>query len=165
MKNHAIIRLFVCIVFIQSCQHDDVPSTSDPNLFLGSWKLSSSTFDGVESMEISDCARSSLLVLYRFSENNPFSNAEIYDYALNEMEECVIIQSINTATWNTETIITNTGISGQETVLRYVTGQGETVKLTLERVGEFLTVTGNAIINERNTSINRTYIKLGQEFP
>ncbi|MCE2613943.1 hypothetical protein LVD13_13275 [Flavobacteriaceae bacterium D16] len=165
MKNYSIIRLFVCIVLIQSCQQDDVPSTPDPNLFLGSWKLSSSTFDGAESMEINDCTKNSILLLYRFSEDNPSSNAELYDYALNETGECIVVQSIIQATWYSETTFTNTGNISQATVLRYITQQGETVNLTLERVGEFLTATGNATLNESDTTINRTYIKLGQEFP
>ena len=164
MKNYAILRFFVCIVLIQSCNQDDLPTT-DPNLFLGSWKLSSIAFDGVESTEISDCTKNSLLVLYRFSENNPSANAELYDYALNEMEECVVVQSINQATWNTLTTFTNSGDTSRATVLSYTTEQEETVSLTLERVGEFLKITGNMPINGNDTAINRTYIKLGQEFP
>ncbi len=165
MKNYTILRLFLCMVLIQSCQQDDYLSAPDPNLFLGSWRLSSSDFEGVESMEISDCTKNSLLLLYRFSENNPTSNAELYDYALNEMGECVVVQSINQATWNTLRTFSNQGDESLETVLQYITEQGETVNLTLERVGEFLKVTGNTVINDSDTSISRTYIKLEQEFP
>ena len=165
MKNYSVIGLLFCILLIQSCQQDDPPSAPDPNLFLGSWKLSSIAFDGVESSEISDCTKNSLLVLYRFSENNPSANAELYDYALNEMEECVVVQSINQATWNTLTTFTNSGDTSRATVLSYTTEQEETVSLTLERVVEFLKVTGNMPINGNDTAINRTYIKLGQEFP
>jgi hypothetical protein len=165
MKNYAILRLLFCILLIQSCQQDDSPSAPDPNLFLGSWRLSSSVIDGVETTQISDCTKNSLLLLYRFSENNPSSNAELYDYALNEMEECVVVQSINQASWLTLTTYTNSGETSRATVLSYTTEQEETVDLKLERVGEFLKVTGNMVINGSDTSINRTYIKLGQEFP
>ncbi len=164
MKNYAFLSLFVCIVLSQSCQNDDYPET-DPNSFLGSWKLSSAVIDGVESTDISDCTKNSLIVLYRFSENNPTSNAELYDYALNEMGECVVSQSINEATWNSETTFTNAGNNSQATVLRFAANQGETVELTLERVGEFLKVTGNMSDNDGEININRTYIQLGQEFP
>jgi len=144
MKNYALLGLFVGIFLIQSCNQDDSPTT-DPNLFLGSWKLSSEAFDGVESTEISDCTKNSLLVLYRFSENNPSANAELYDYALNEMGECVVVQSINQATWWTLTTYTDLGDSSRATVLSYTTEQEETVSMTLERVGEFLKVNGNMV--------------------
>lgn len=165
MKNYPILRLFLSIVLLQSCQQDDYLDAPDPNLFLGSWKLSSSVIEGVDSMEMSDCTKNSLLLLYRFSENNSTSNAELYDYGLNDMGECIVMQSINQATWASLRSISNQGDETLETTLQYITEQGETVNLTLESEGELLKVSGNMVIEDSDITINRTYRRLGQEFP
>lgn len=159
MKDR-FIRFLLCVVLIQSCSQDDFPEGADPNLFLGTWGLSSATLEGVDSMEMSDCTRNSRLLLYRFSEGNPTSNAEIYDYELDEMGECNLVLSLNQASWQSLATFTDEGAVTRATTLTYYGEEGDAVNLTLERDGDVLKVTGNAIINGNDTSFNRTYVKL-----
>lgn len=160
MKKLTILGLFLCVVLIQSCSNDDFPEGADPNLYLGTWALSGATLEGGDSMELNDCTRESRLLLYRFSEDNPTSNAEIYDYELDEMGECNVVLSINQASWNSLATFSSQGDGSYETVLSYLSEQGDTVNLTLEREGEFLKVNGNAIIEGSDISISRVYVKV-----
>ena len=75
--------LFIpCFVFL-SCVEDDLPETQDPNLFMGVWNLESSMINNTAET-LSKCDKESTLILFWFSEADPFYNAEIYTYQANE---------------------------------------------------------------------------------
>ncbi|UJH67523.1 hypothetical protein [Allomuricauda sp. SCSIO 65647] len=157
---YCLILTFLMTLF--ACENNDDISSPDPNLFLGTWQLVSSTIDN-DNIVLDECSENSKLILYWFSEQDPVNNAQLYDYILDENEECVIIENINDASWAPALNIDASGNITPTVGLRFVSKEKDTVLLELDRKDELLTLSGQLSVGGESVSIRREYRKLLQQ--
>ena len=156
--------LFIpCFVFL-SCVEDDLPETQDPNLFMGVWKLERSMVNDTAET-LSECDKESTLILFWFSEADPFYNAEIYTYQANESGECVETQRILNASWVPSLTFTSDGNATAGVPLTYTLEDDMIIRLELGLEDELLTLQGEIPVENEMVSISRSYRKLRQQVP
>lgn len=157
MKNFYLILSFIGII---SCDKESVEAP-DANLFLGGWKLESTSINA-NSIILTDCEKESILLLYWFSKFDPFYNAEIYEFDVDDVGDCIITQEVIDASWVPLVNFDNSKKRIPEVKLKYII-ENDTIALDMEREGELLTLKGQIRIDGEMANIYRTYRKLRQE--
>lgn len=161
MKNLSYYLVVLFFMISVACENDDV-STPDPNLYLGTWQLVRSTIDN-EGIVMNECNENSKLILYWFSESDPTSNAQLYDYELDENGECTISENVNDASWAPALIFDASGNSTPSVDLKFLSKENDTVRLELARNKELLILSGQLTMNGKLVTIQREYRKLRQQ--
>jgi len=159
MKKIYLLLTLICTL---SCNKDNVESP-DANLFLGVWKLESTSIND-NSITLTDCEKESTLLLYWFSEFDPTYNADIYNYGTDDVGDCKVIQEVIDATWIPLVNFDDSNRRFPEVKLRYMI-ENDTIALDMERQGELLTLKGQIRIDGEMANIYRTYRKLRQDIP